>query len=135
MITYTTSTKDITKNQLHGFFVEWGTSPTPETLLKLITQSDYVVLALDSETKNVVGFITAITDHTLSAYIPFIEVLPEYQKNNIGTELVKQMLALLKGYYMVDLLCDADVQPFYEKIGMRRASGMMLRNYNKQSGE
>lgn len=30
---------------------------------------------------------------------------------------------------MVDLLCDPDLQPFYEQVGMRRASGMFLRNY------
>lgn len=135
MITYTMSASDISEDQLHGFFVGWSNPPSTTTFLKLLTQSDYVVLALDSEANNVIGFITAVSDHTLSAYIPFLEVLPSYQNNNIGSELVKRMLDLLKENYMIDLLCDTDVQSFYEKIGMKKASGMMLRNYNKQSGE
>ncbi|MFA5997220.1 MAG: GNAT family N-acetyltransferase [Candidatus Paceibacterota bacterium] len=135
MITYTTDAVNISDDQLQGFFVGWGNPPSSQTMLKLLTQSDYIVLALDSETNHVVGFISAVSDHTLSAYIPFLEVLPAYQNNNIGTELTKQMLNLLKDYYMVDLLCDADVQSFYEKVGMKKANGMMLRNYDKQSGK
>jgi hypothetical protein len=30
---------------------------------------------------------------------------------------------------MVDLLCDPELQPFYESLGMHRATGMMVRNY------
>jgi hypothetical protein len=44
------------------------------------------------------------------------------------------MLEILKDFYMVDLLCDPDMQSFYEKLGMNEAIGMMRRNYNKQAG-
>lgn len=40
----------------------------------------------------------------------------------------------LEGLYMVDLLCDPDVQPFNERVGFRRATGMCLRNYARQAG-
>ena len=33
------------------------------------------------------------------------------------------------------LLCDPDVQPFYARLGLRPASGMLLRNYERQSGQ
>ena len=39
------------------------------------------------------------------------------------------------GWGRVDLLCDAELQGFYARLGMRPASGMMLRNYERQSGE
>ena len=35
---------------------------------------------------------------------------------------------------MIDLICDADVQPFYERLGMTRYSAMIIRNYDRQSG-
>jgi hypothetical protein len=35
---------------------------------------------------------------------------------------------------MVDLLCDADLQLFYEKFDMRRGTGMFFRNYDRQAG-
>ena len=36
---------------------------------------------------------------------------------------------------MVDLLCDGDLIPYYEKLGMMKAQGVCLRNYDRQSGE
>lgn len=134
MIDYRDSTSGITADRLHGFFVGWLHPPSPETHLRLLAESDHIVLALEEDTGQVVGFITAISDGVLSAYIPFLEVLPAYQGQGIGRELVQRMLGKLHGLYMVDLLCDPDLQPFYARLGMRPASGMMLRDYNWQAG-
>ncbi|MBT3220276.1 MAG: GNAT family N-acetyltransferase [Proteobacteria bacterium] len=89
---------------------------------------------IDDEHGGVIGFVTAISDGVLAAYIPFLEVLPDYQGRGIGQQLVKRILDLLGDLYMVDLLCDGDLQPFYERLGMTRATGMMLRRYEMQSG-
>ena len=135
MITYRDSLQNITTSNLHGFFVGWPNPPSPETLLRLLKNSDHFVLAVDEETGHVVGFITAISDDVLSAYIPFLEVLQAYQGKGIGRELARRMLKKLSGFYMVDLICDAELQPFYERLGMRKGSGMMLRNLERQPGE
>ena len=134
MIEYLYTTDNIGSDQLEGFFVGWPNPPSRETHLRLLKNSDQIVVAIDTEDNKVVGFITAITDHVLAAYIPLLEVLPEYQKQKIGTTLVRKMLEQLQGYYAVDLLCDEDLQPYYEQMGMRRAAGMFLRNYDRQSG-
>ena len=133
-LSFTTSIEGIDESQLQGFFVGWLSAPTPGKHLQLLRNSDYAVLAIDSSTKKVVGFVTAITDKTLAAYIPFLEVLPAYQKKGIGKELTTRMLETLKDFYMVDLLCDSELQPFYENVGMNKATGMMRRNYDKQGG-
>jgi ribosomal protein S18 acetylase RimI-like enzyme len=135
MITYRDSLQNISTSNLHGFFVGWPNPPSPETLLRLLKNSNHFVLAEDEETGHIGGFITAISDDVLSAYIPFLEVLPAYQGKGIGRELARRMLKKLSGLYMVDLICDADLQPFYERLGMRKGSGMMLRNLERQSGE
>ena len=44
------------------------------------------------------------------------------------------MLEELHDMYMVDLMCDEVLQPYYEKLGMIRAKGMIVRNYKFQSG-
>jgi hypothetical protein len=31
-------------------------------------------------------------------------------------------------------MCDPPLQPFYEKLGMHRSVGMILRHYDRQSG-
>lgn len=131
---YTTSSKDITPDQLNGFFVGWPNPPSPEVHLKLLEKSSHVVLAMDEPSDQVVGFISAISDEVLSAYIPFLEVLPPYQGQGIGQQLVERMFNLLQNIYMIDLMCDEELQGYYEKLGMQRAHGMVRRNYGRQSG-
>lgn len=133
-IRYQDSLKGVAAGRLAGFFVGWPKPPTPVTHLKLLKNSGFVVLAVDAGSGKVVGFITAITDKVLSAYIPFLEVLPEYQRRGIGGALVRRMLARLRKAYMVDLICDPALQKFYKKLKMFPASGMMLRAYRNQSG-
>ncbi len=133
-ITYLDSTEGLAPEQLQGFFVGWPNPPSPQVHLRLLQQSEVVVLAQDTATGAVVGFITAITDGVLAAYIPFLEVLPSYQHRQIGRTLVSRLLERLKSFYMIDLLCDADLQPFYASFGMHRAAGMFLRNFERQAG-
>jgi ribosomal protein S18 acetylase RimI-like enzyme len=74
--------------------------------LKILQGSYKVVLAIDEDSGKVVGFINAIGDGVLSAYIPLLEVLPEYQNRGIGGQPIKIMLEELRDCYMIDLLCD-----------------------------
>ena len=135
MITYTTDIQRITTNMLNGFFVGWSNPPTPSAHMNILKGSYLVWLAIDSDTNNVIGFINAISDGVLSAYIPLIEVLPEYQNRGIGRELTIRMLDSLKHLYMIDLLCDPELQDFYAKFGMHNATGSFIRNYERQSCE
>lgn len=132
---YKSSLEGISENMLNGFFVGWPNPPEPNTHLKLLENSSHIVLAIDDKTEQVVGFITAISDGVLSAYIPLLEVLPNYQKRGIGKQLVSHMLKQLEDIYMIDLMCDKDLQPYYEKLGMTRSTGMIVRNYTMQSGK
>ena len=95
---YTTSIKDITKEQLNGFFVGWPNPPSSEVHLKLLKKSSHVVLAIDEGSGQVIGFITANSDGILSAYIPFLEVLPVYQGQGIGQPTCSENVRLVKGY-------------------------------------
>lgn len=135
VIKYATTTNGVRPAQLTGFFVGWPSPPDNQTHLEILKAADHVVLAIDSETDRVVGFINAISDRVHAAYIPLLEVLPEYKRKGIGAELVKRILTEIGELYMIDLLCDADVQPFYEKLGLTQATGMRIRNLDNQSGE
>jgi len=134
VIVYSDSIDGIGPDDLHGFFVGWPNPPSPDTHLRILMGSDHIALARDDESGRVVGYVTAITDGVLAAYIPHLEVLPEYQGQGIGTALMRRILATLETLYAIDLLCDEDVQPFYARLGMRPATGMMVRNYARQSG-
>ncbi len=93
-----------------------------------------MIIAVDCNSNQVVGFITAISDGVLSAYIPLLEVLPACKDKGIGRELVHRMVKELDNIYMIDLCCDDDLVPYYDKLGMMQTNGMILRNYNMQSG-
>lgn len=131
---YKNNLDGITPEMLSGFFVDWPNPPSPQTHLKLLKNSSKVVMAVDTNVNRVVGFITAISDSVLSAYIPLLEVLPEYQHKGIGKNLVNRILKELDDIYMIDLCCDDSLVPFYEEIGMLKSNGMLKRNYGKQSG-
>ena len=128
MIEHADSLEGVEPRQLEGFFVGWPSPPSPERHLELLRGSAAVVLARDGE--RVVGFVTAISDGVLSASIPLLEVLPDYQGRGIGTELMRRILARLDGLTMVDLSCDAPLEPFYARLGFQtldRAMGIRSR--------
>jgi ribosomal protein S18 acetylase RimI-like enzyme len=133
-IRYVEDAAEVAPEQLVGFFVGWPNPPSTHTHLRLLHASDHIVLAVDVATNNVVGYVTCLSDGVLCAYISSLEVLPAYQGAGIGTELMRRLLDRLRDLYMVDLICDPEVQPFYARLGMRAAAGMIMRNYARQSG-
>lgn len=134
MIQYKEYSSDLKCLQIgQGFFDRWPNPPSVEKHREILEKSYKAIVAVD-ENNIIIGFINAISDGVLSAYIPLLEVLPQYQNQGIGSELVKRMLKELEDFYMVDLLCDEDLQLFYKKLGMFKSQGMMIRNYKYQSG-
>lgn len=135
MIDYTESLEGIDEGRLAGFFVGWPNPPSPAVHLRLLRGSGHVVLAIDRQSGAVVGYVTAISDGVLSAYISYLEVVPAYQKRGIGAGLMERMMARLAGLYTVSLTCDPEMRVFYERFGMRATTGMMRHDYQRQSGE
>jgi ribosomal protein S18 acetylase RimI-like enzyme len=133
-VEYRDSAAGIVPGQLTGFFVGWPNPPSPETHLRLLEGSDVAILAFDTDAQRVVGYITALTDHVLMAYISSLEVLPAWQGNGIGSDLVRRVLDRLGHIYAIDLLCDDNVLGFYERLGLARATGALVRRYDRQSG-
>lgn len=126
-VVYESDVTGVDASDLAGFFADWPSPPTPERHLEILRGSDYVLLAREGEGGRVIGFATAISDGVLSAFIPLLEVLPERRGQGIGTELVRRLLAELEDFYMVDLVCDPELETFYRRFEMELLSGMGLR--------
>ena len=129
-IRYTNDANGITPGQLKGFFVGWPQHPNPETHLQILKNSRAIWLAFDRD--RCVGFINALSDGVFYAYIPLLEVLPEYQGLGIGKELVSRMIETLGSMYAIDIVCDENVEPFYFAKGFRHYTAMIKRNYSNQ---
>jgi len=131
-ITYTHSLRGIEADDLDGFFEGWPNPPEKSTFLKMLHGSQQVVVAKDGS--EVVGFVTALTDGVLTAFIPLLEVLPEYRKRGVGKELVSRVVESLEDIYSIDLVCDEGLVQFYRELGFVPLRAMSKRNMARQSG-
>ena len=130
---YRTNTDGLSAANLQGgFFEGWSNPPDAETHLEILQNSDHVVIALYKD--EVIGFITALSDGVLSAFITLLEVLPEFQDGGIGRSLMSQIMDEIGDIYMVDLVCDANLSRFYAELGFATTTGMSRRDYRMQSG-
>ena len=118
----------LTPDDLVGFFEGWPTPPTPERHLAHLRGAELAILAVETGTGRVVGFVSAIGDGGLTAFVPLLEVLPAYRGRGIGSELMRRVLARLEDRYSVDLVCDPDLVPFYERLGGTALAGVGWRN-------
>ncbi len=133
-LTYQTTADGLTEDQLTGdFFEGWLDAPSPATLLEILQSSDHVVIAVRDD--EVIGFVTAISDGVLSAFITLLEVVPHEQNKGIGPSLINQVLDDIGQIYMVDLVCDANLSRFYAELGFATTTGMSRRDYAVQSGK
>jgi len=134
-IIYTKEMDSITESMLSNFFVGWPNPPSPAMHLKILRNSYRAILAVDTEINMVVGFINAISDGVLTAYIPLLEVTESHQGKQIGSWLVKLMLEECKDLYMVDICHDENLKPYYAKFEPTgQIYGTVFRNYATQSG-
>lgn len=133
-IEYRNNTVDINIDQLEGFFVGWVSPPSQQKLLQLLNSVEHKIIAYDTKSNKIIGFVYAITDGVLCAYIPLLEVIPEFKGKGVGKELIAHLLILLNNYYMIDLCCDEALSLYYEKKGFKKTAGMIIRNYKNQSG-
>lgn len=126
MIVYQVGTDGVDEARLDGFFDGWASSPSPAGLLRILRNSSFAVVALDGD--DVVGFVNALSDGELAVYIPLLEVRATHRGRGIGSELVRRVMRAFDGCYMIDVVCDEHVAPFYERLGMARLVGMAHRN-------
>ncbi len=132
-IRYQSSLEGITPQGIRGFFVGWANPPDSSTLVRLLEASSHFWLAIDGE--RLVGYVRAVSDGFFSAFLPELEVLPEYQGLGIGTTLLSNILGDLTGFYSIDGACDDELVDYYRSFGFVQGNGMLIRNYDHQAGK
>lgn len=108
------------------FFVGWPVKPPYKLVMEHFeTSQAFFLLNDDSE---VLGFVSALTDNALYAFIALLEVREFSQGKGHGKFLIQEMLKSLAGIYAIDLVCDADVESFYRPFGFTKQIAMSQRN-------
>lgn len=83
-----------------------------------------VVFVFDEQ--QLIGFGRAISDGIVQAAIYDVAVLPIYQGQGIGRQIIEKMVASLPGCSFI-LYASPGKEPFYEKLNFRRMkTGMAL---------
>ena len=87
----------------------------PVMLQNALEHSLFILTARDEEGK-LIGFLRAVGDGYTILYIQDIIVLPEYQRQGIGTQLLRQTLEYFNEVYQIILTTDSEVKTiaFYE---------------------
>ena len=114
--------------ELDSFFKNWLSPPSGKIKQKLVKGSDLIITARDKN-KNLVGFLTAITDKAMFSCITLVEVHEDYQGMGIGGQLMKRALSCLKGNYDIVLITDPDKTGFYKKLGFTEICGMHRQDF------
>jgi GNAT superfamily N-acetyltransferase len=126
VITYRLDASGIGPQDLAPFFEGWPTPPSLDRRLAAVRGADHVAFAFDGDL--LVGFATALSDGALIAYLSLLEVIASHRRRGIGTGLVGALEREIGDLYGLDLCCDEDVVPFYERQGFSRVAGMVRRS-------
>ena len=94
----------------------------PEMLEQALSHSLVIYVALDGDA--VVGLIRLVGDGFSSVFVQDLIVLPTYQRQGIGSALMKQALGDFKGAYQVQLVTEQTEKNvgFYRSLGFEDLS-------------
>ena len=96
----------------------------PDLHRKAFENSHTAVFVYDGD--ELIGFGRAISDDAYQAAVYDMAVVPEYQKQGIGTTIMEKILSGIR-HCNVILYAAVGKQAFYEKVGLRRMkTGMAL---------
>lgn len=133
MIKITKETSVSINDVLHLYqAVDWTNyTNQPQMLSQSLTHSLAIYLARDGE--KIVGLVRLIGDGFSSVFVQDLLVLPSYQRQGIGSSLMKQALADYKDAYQVQLATEETEKTlgFYRSLGFETLSsfqctGMIL---------
>ena len=117
----------IIPNELECFFQDWKSPPSLKIKGKFLDGADLIITA--RENGKLIGFLTAISDGAMHAFITLVEVLKTHRGKGVGTHLMKLAVSHFKGYYDIVLITDPDKGTFYKKFGFNEIYGMHIRDF------
>jgi len=94
----------------------------PQMLEQAMSHSLATYLARDGE--EIVGLVRLVGDGFSSVFVQDLIVLPSYQRQGIGSNLMKEVLADYKGAYQVQLATEQTEKTlgFYRSLGFETLS-------------
>jgi GNAT superfamily N-acetyltransferase/predicted enzyme related to lactoylglutathione lyase len=114
--------------------VGWKTQ-SKESTAAILKAPVYAVVAEDPEANKVVGCVLLLGDNASFYYVKDMMVHPDYQRQHIGTMLMRKLNEWIEKNAPADVLIGLytgeNLAPFYSQFGFRPSFGMSRRIGNK----
>ena len=124
MIKFTKESSVSINDVLHLYQAVGWTNYThqPQMLEQALSHSLAIYMALDGDA--VVGLVRLVGDGFSSIFVQDLIVLPSYQRQGIGSDLMKEALGNYKDAYQVQLVTDQTDKNlgFYRSLGFETLS-------------
>ena len=109
---------------------EWWTQRRERAdVERMLSGSDLVISATAAEGGELAGFVRAITDGVYRATIFDLIVAPEWRRRGLGAGLLERAHShpVLAGCRRIELICIAEMVPFYARHGYELSAPEHLR--------
>ena len=112
---------EFTAEQLQDLFlsVEWSSGHYPEKLVVAMRNFECVYAAWDDD--KLVGLICAMDDGSMTAYVHYLLVRPEYHGMGIGRQLVQKVKDRYADFLRIVVIAYNSETGFYESCGFSKA--------------
>lgn len=103
---------------------------TSNDLERMCNQSWYAIYAFDEE--QLVGMGRVISDGVITGVVCGLCVLPSYQSEGIGKEMVNRIIHHCEQNRVIpQLMCVESLEPYYENFGFKKFTIGMSKNINR----
>ena len=113
--------KDVTIDSVLRLYSanRWSSAARPDVLHRALQASHSLVSAWFG--KELVGLGSTLSDGHLVVYYSHLLVLPEYQRQGIGREIMRRLMSRYEGFHQQVLIADSRAQAFFRECGFYRA--------------
>ena len=95
----------------------WAAGRSQDAIVESIARSTCLALTHHGKT---IGFVRALTDHSVNSYICDFVVSPDYRGKELGTWMLETLMVHPSLARTKQLLITKDATAFYEKAGFTR---------------
>lgn len=101
--------------------VGWSNYTNNPAMLRQAYKSSLYILAAYADDK-LVGILRAVGDGASVVFLQDLIVLPKYQRQGIGSQLMRRVMEKYADVYQLQLLTEASEKniAFYEYVGLKR---------------
>ena len=116
-----TEEKIFTQGQIEELFlsVNWISGKYPDRLYKALLESSTVITAWDKE--RLAGLVRVLDDGGMLAYIHYVLVHPNYQRNGIAGTMIEKVKEKYRHYLYLEVMPEESKNAsFYEHFGFQK---------------